>query len=494
MQKQIVRSIYTSFISWGWPVMLSFVVTPIMLSYLGNDSYGIRGIILTVSGYFALFDLGLNGAGTKYLAEYKATKDFSSIEILLSTTKVVYTIMGLLGFILIYMISPWLCNHIFNIPENLITESVVAFRLSGFGFFLGMLTWWFSAIPTGLQRYDIYNGISIIYGTLNVLGNLFAAYFGYGIIGIVASNILSNLIILLIYMYYKRKLLPTIRVNWKFNIEMFTKTMSFGLYMLGFSIFAVIFSQLDKTLIGIFLSTSLLTYYLIPISISGINQQVNGKILQIMLPISAELMAKNDIVKLQELFYRSMKMTIIVGLMVSIPLIAFSHPILSLWISKDMADKSSLIMVILVIGFFLAGIVPYNIITGMGHPKIYFISSMISGLSSLVFFAFLLKPLGLLGIALGKLLSFIITVIYYMYVSKKILNIDIKVCLKMFVMPLFVSSIIVLIGLFVSNIVNNILSLLLLSCGSVLIFIISMWFTNQISKKEKELILSIIKK
>jgi O-antigen/teichoic acid export membrane protein len=402
--------------------------------------------------------------------------------------------MGVLGFTIIYFLSPWLCYSVFSIPEPLIQESVVAFRLSGFGFLLGMITWWFSSIPTGLQRYDIYNGISIIYGTLNVVGNLCAAYMGYGIIGIVISNIISNIIIILMYIFYKYKILPNVRISWKFDLEMFKKTMSFGLYMLGFSIFAVIFNQLDKTVIGIFLSTSLLTFYLIPLSISGINQQINGKILQVMFPLSAELMAKNNIAKLQELFYRSLKMTIIVGLTVSIPLIAFSHPILSLWISKEMADSSSSILIILVIGFFLAGVVPYNIITGMGNPKIYTTSSMISGIGAIILFALLLKPFGIMGVAVGKLVSFIFTVIYYLHVSKKKLDISIVTCIKMLLIPLAISTVIILVGYYFSNKIDNLIYLIWFSGFSVITFIASMWITNQISMQEKELILSFVNK
>lgn len=493
-QNQIVRSIYTSFISWGWPVLLSFTITPLILKYLGDDGYGIRAVILTVSGYFALFDLGLNGAGTKYLAEFNAKNDNKSIEELLSTTRIVYLIMGFFGLFIIFISSPWLCKSVFNIPDVLVNESVTAFRLSGVGFLLGMITWWLSSIPTGLQRYDIFNGISIFYGTINVLGNLIAVYWGFGIIGIVISNIISNLLAIFVYLFLNKRLLPEINISFKFSVSMFKKTMSFGLYMIGFSLFAIIFSQLDKTIIGVMLTTTMLTYYVIPLSISNINQQVNGKLLQVMFPLSSELMANNEIDKLQNLFYRSLNMSAIVGLAISIPLLSYSKNILEIWISQDMANTSSGVLFVLVISFLLAGLVPYTIVAGMGHAKVFTTSSMISGISGIVFFLLLIKPFGIMGMAIGKLLSIILTVIYYLYISKSLLKIELNKCFKIVIIPFITAFILILLGLLIDNVITNLYFLILFSVIISSVFLILMWFTNQIKEEDKKLILSFLNK
>ena len=123
------------------------------------------------------------------------------------------------------------------------------------------------------------------------------------------------------------------------------------------------------------LGTTVLTYYVIPLSVSSINQQVNGKIMQILFPKASEIYALYDIHRLKSLFKRSFNMSVIVGLLISIPLITFSFPILKFWISIDMAMHAHFTMIILVAAFFLAGIIPYSIITGMGFPKYYTYSS-----------------------------------------------------------------------------------------------------------------------
>lgn len=486
--KQLFVNIVTSFLSWGWPVILSVFITPLLLKYIGKNTFGIRALILSVAGYFALFDLGLNGAGTKYLAEFNAKDDRFAIKQLLSTTLTVYLIMGALGALILVLSSSWLCNDFFDIPKAMIPESVIAFKLSGLGFFLGMLTWWITSIPTGLQRFDIFNFVSILYGTLNIGGNLFAAWSGYGIIGIVVSNIISNLIVLVIYYYFAKRLIPYFKVLPAFNLQMFRKTFNYSLYMIGFAVFAIIFSQLDKTLIGIFIGTTAVTFYVIPLSISNINQQVNGKITQVFFPLASELASVNETEKLQQLFLRALNLGIIVGLCVTIPLASFSYPILNLWISPEMAIHSQHILILLVFAFLFGGIIPYNIVAGMGYPKYFTYSAMVSGISSLIFLSILIKPFGITGAALAKLFSMIVTMIYYIHFSNAILKIGYLKILRIFVIPFSTSFILILFSLFYLQDIPSLFVLGLYSAMLVCIFLLAMFLSGQINAKEKDLI------
>lgn len=487
--KQLFLNITTSFFSWGWPVLLSFLITPLLLKYIGKDTFGVRALISTVAGYFVLFDLGLNGAGTKYLAEFNAKGDKSSITKLLSTTLTVYLLMGIIGATTLWFSSSWLCNSVFDIPKEMISESIIAFKLSSVGFFLGMLTWWITSIPTGLQRFDIFNLVSILYGTCNILGNLFAAWAGYGIIGIVISNIIANIFALILYLYFTKKLIPYFKIRPAFDRQMFRKTLSFSIYMIGFSVFAIAFSQLDKTYIGILIGTTAVTFYVVPLTISNINQQVNGKIMQVFFPMASELSAKNDKEKLQKLFLGALNFSIIIGLCISIPLMSFSYSILNLWISSEMANNSQYILTILVFSFLLGGIIPYNIIAGMGYPKYFTYSAMVSGISSILFLSLLIKPFGIMGAALGKLFSMLITMLYYIYISKKVLKIGYNKIFKIFLIPFSTALILIVFSRSYFSSISSVSILGLYSLISIFLFLITMWYTGQISVYEKEIIL-----
>ena len=136
--EKTIINLGTSAIAWGWPVLLALVVAPIVVRGLGNDAYGIRGLATMLIGYFAILDLGLNGAVTKYLAEYVANDDKFLIAELLGTTLTTYIVVGLVGGIIIWSLAEWFSTSVFQIPANLELESIWAFRITGIGFFFSI--------------------------------------------------------------------------------------------------------------------------------------------------------------------------------------------------------------------------------------------------------------------------------------------------------------------------------------------------------------------
>lgn len=72
------------------PLSVNFIVTPILLRFIGEEGYGLQSLALVISGYLAFMDLGMDIPITKLLAEDHAKADHSSANQLLNTTLLLY--------------------------------------------------------------------------------------------------------------------------------------------------------------------------------------------------------------------------------------------------------------------------------------------------------------------------------------------------------------------------------------------------------------------
>src|SRR5687767_8738580 len=129
--RSVLINMVINVLAWAWAAALGLVVTPILVHQLGDDGFGIRVLMISVTGYFALLDLGLNIAGTKYLAEYRVHSEFELIAELLGTTLLTFLVMGILGGSCIWLGSEWLATALFSVPEYLLVETIWAFRITG---------------------------------------------------------------------------------------------------------------------------------------------------------------------------------------------------------------------------------------------------------------------------------------------------------------------------------------------------------------------------
>ena len=418
--EQIIINLFTSGLAWGWPVILSFAITPLLVKFMGIDAYGIRGLIISIIGYFALLDMGSNAAGTKYLAEYNAQNDRPLIKELLGTTLTMYSIVGIIGGVAIWFMAEWFSTMVFKIPPELQHQSIWAFRIAGIGFTISMITWWCSAVPTGLQRFDVFNGISIGFGTLTSLTSLCAAWLGYGIVGVVIANVLSNIIAVIAYFVSIRRLLPDIPIQFSFDNKMFRRTAGFSAYLIIFRIFSIICSQLDKTLIGVWIGTAALTFYVVPQSVAQVVHEINAKLMQIIFPMASEFSAAKEHDKILRLFYRSANLSIVIGAGIAIPIIAYAHPLLALWMSPEFAQKSTTVLTLMTFTFLLTGLtaMPTAFLGGMGYPIFIPMGAVVSGTTSAALYLLLIKPFGINGAALAKFISMILLVTFYFIICK----------------------------------------------------------------------------
>ena len=487
----------TSALAWGWPMLLAFAATPYIVKGLGNDGYGIRGLVSSITGYFALLDLGLNGAVTKYLAEYRAKNDSKQITELLGTTLTTFTALGVVGGLVIFLLAEWFTKHLFTIPPSYYREAVWAFRLTGFGFFLSMLTWWGSSIAPGLQRFDVFNGISIGFGTLTTLGMVAAVMLGYGLIGVVIANLIANAAAAAAYWVSSRRLMPEIPIRFSFDREMFRRTFMFGIYMVAFRVFALLFSQLDSVMIGAWVGTAALTFYIVPQQVAQVVHGINGKMMQIIFPMASEFSAKGDKEKMDRLFVRGFNLSVVIGLAVAVPLAVVGGPLLRYWVSPEMAQNSTLVLDLLLVTFFLGGLtaMPANILSGVDSPQYITIGAIVSGVFGVIFYFLLIKPFGIAGVAAGKAASVGLTMVYYLVICHKKSKYSFR---PVFYGIIKTFSLALLVGLpsyyFLAQRAGSLIEVIITAAFVFTLYCLACWFSGVFDDVEKHSLTAVFKR
>ena len=92
---KVIRNTLFNTLGHVWSMGIRFYLTPYVALSIGNDRYGIWGIVGILSGYFSLLDLGLSRSFDKYLAEYYTKQDYQSFNKVVS--------IGFLYYVMYFM-------------------------------------------------------------------------------------------------------------------------------------------------------------------------------------------------------------------------------------------------------------------------------------------------------------------------------------------------------------------------------------------------------
>ena len=343
LRHKLINNTSFSIIGRFWGVVLSFPLTAYIVWKLGNEAFGVWAVVGVIISYFTLTDFGVGWSFVKYISEYYTKKDYISINRVLNTGFVFYTAVALVILILALGLNRWVLSF-FPISPDLIDDATFALIGSALIVALGRPFGGFGAVIIGLQRYDIRTGLDIFQSLINVGGTVAFLELGYGLKGLIINGLCHSALGIVLSMIFAYRLLPELRFNpflfWDRTI--FKKLFSYGSKIqLSNLCQNIIDAQVDKLLLGYFLSLSAVTFYELGRRIAHLTRSGPILLLGAIMPMASELDAKADRNTIEKLYMKGSKYLVIL----SVPLVLFvfmtAPAIMSAWMGPSAMKELS---------------------------------------------------------------------------------------------------------------------------------------------------------
>jgi O-antigen/teichoic acid export membrane protein len=245
-----------SVLGYGWPILFSLLITPIVVTSLGIREYGIYTFFNTVISLLGLLDLGVGTAVNKYLAEYYGQKDTEKMKVLLGTALTIFSGIGIIGLVV----------FIFGSYLPMIDGSFAQFAnyhwgilAAGATFAIASITSIYGFTFSALQRFDISSKIGMTSLAIQQISILVLVISGYSINAIFAAQLVITLISFLVQKHIAQKILPELPKKLLWNVGEAIKCYKFGLITFINNISTSSLTYLDRLIMPLFLGPSNLT-------------------------------------------------------------------------------------------------------------------------------------------------------------------------------------------------------------------------------------------
>ncbi|MCM8789448.1 MAG: flippase [Candidatus Omnitrophica bacterium] len=368
----LIKNSGLNFLTQIWLLLVFIVTTPIIVHRLGNEAYGIFSLAMVVIGYFSFVDLGLSQATLKFISEYLEKNEEKNIYQLVRVSLTVTLMLGILGGIVIVLITPLLVNRVFNIVSHFRYQAKFTFYLLAAGFPFFLLHGTLQAIPAAFQRFGTINLINGIGGTLQALCATLIVSIGLGLKEVAIVYVVIRALLTLAYLLVLFNLLPKARLYLTCQWDIFKKLLHFGKWIFVSYIIGPIMANLDRLLIGALLSLAAVSYYTVPYGMVIKIGIISGSISSVIFPAFSGQSVLTDKTPFKNLFLRSLRLLVFAIFPFSCIIFVFAYEILKMWIGVDFAQNSAIVTQILTFAVMLNGLamIPYVAIQGMGRPDI----------------------------------------------------------------------------------------------------------------------------
>jgi O-antigen/teichoic acid export membrane protein len=400
---------------------------------LGNDNYGILTLSTAIIGYFSLMDINLTQGSMRYIAEYHAKEDSGKVNEILSLSLLVYSVLGILGAVMLFISVDLLLMDILKIPQELQDVSRTVFHLASFGFFLGFIHNYMISVPKSIHRFDIASKIEAGFGIALMLLTVLLLYMGFSLLEVVVLRVVMLLLNCIILFIVVKKIIPYSRFISSICRDTVKKMLTFSGYSFFSKVSAKFIIHTDKLIIGALISSAAVTIYTIPLLLVSRLMNISPRLAMILFPMASELGATGRREELEKIYFVSSRHIFFLNIALTTILCLFSRQILELWMGNDFAEQAYILLILLSLGFFADSMtnLPSLVNDGLTFPQVtgfFAFSRAVIGFAVLLIGAIYY---GLVGVATAYLISsVVIGGAFLLYVHKRTIKMSLRRLIK----------------------------------------------------------------
>ncbi|MCA8964961.1 MAG: polysaccharide biosynthesis protein [Planctomycetes bacterium] len=408
----ISRNIASNAVGYVVAIGAALLMTPFVIHTLGDDSYAIWSLVVSLTGYYGILDLGIRSAVGQYVTRYWTNQDIGGVNRTMSTAVAMTLPIAVLLLLLSALIA-WLAPALFTLAPSEVPEARLAIVVMGTAVALSFPFGVLGSATYARQRFDIANLVGIGERLLNLALAYWVLAEGHGLIGIAIVTASTQTIAWLLRCWIAFRLLPGLSLSPRWcNRDSMRELTSFSVYNFLINIADQIVLSTDLLVIGIMMpDIDAVTYYSVGGACITYFMMIINAVAWTLTPYATACDASGDRPALRRLWVSGSKNIFLLAGLIGGGLIFLGHDFLSVWIdpgkvSGEKYTSSATIMAVLAGATLLRAMMTCGKQVLFGMRKVRFLArlSMLEAVSNLVLSLILIKPFGLLGVALGTLI------------------------------------------------------------------------------------------
>ncbi|HSK10114.1 MAG TPA: oligosaccharide flippase family protein [Vicinamibacterales bacterium] len=393
----------TRYLLLGITIAIGFWMMPFSVGHLGKSDYGLWMLVVSMTAYFQLLDLGYGNGLVRQISDADARGDERSINQVASTFIVVYGAIGLLALAGTAALAVWVVPRFPNLtPDQVATAQWVTLVL-GVRVAVGFPMTVFGAVTSARQYFALNTSIAIAVTLATAVTTYVVLEAGYGLRTLVTATTAVNLLAYVAYARAARVAYPGLRVLPSlFSGRHLREVTSYSLYVFLISLAAQLGYNLDNLVVGGFLGTSAVAVYSVASRLADYQRQLSNQFNGLLFPVVVGLGARDDRDRLRTTLLHGTRLSFGLVLGVTVCLVGFASPLVYYWMGPTFDEALPALFALAVAGVALVALGPLgNILLGTGRHRLVAFTALAEAIVNVALSLLLVRHWGLAGVALG---------------------------------------------------------------------------------------------
>lgn len=382
--KKYSRNLLANWVGYGAGLIAMFFLSPFVVHRLGDTQYGLWSLLISLTGYMGLIELGTRGGLDRFINYHLGRDDTLSVNKIINTGLTFFTLSGL-GLLIVAAAIAAAFHLLFQkIPHELLNVARLTVLLVALNLWLSFLGTPFFQILTAFERFDLVNAVNLVVLAVRTTLIVLVLLAGHGIVALALVQAIATLLGNIAALLIAKKIFPDLRLSFALaNRQQFRQLFTFSLWTFIGNIAMQLLYWTDNIIIATFLGPEMVTYFSIGSMLLIHARNFTNQCSSIFNPQIIKTIARKDWPNLHTLFLQASNLIMAVAILLLVGISVFGHDFITLWMGPLYAQKSYNVLLILTISQFPALAILLGSSVIMGLNKVRF-SAMISFSQALV--------------------------------------------------------------------------------------------------------------
>lgn len=423
--KQAVMGFVTDVGGHGLLTLANFIAVPFILRFTSSSLYGFWVTTLSILGFLALADLGLGISLTRLIAGLDRKEEGGDdIGGVVSTAFYAFCMLGLLFFILGLGMAQYIPGW-FKLPPGEAEDVITAYKIAIFSGAISLPMATFGSVVFGYQKMAVGNNIRNVFSVISVGLLICLLFLKVGLVALPLATLFTVVTVGLGNYVYVRRKYPQVRVSLPLaNMNDLKQLFSFGGYFQLGRIANIVTSSTDSMVIAAALGASHVTPYAVTSKLATtFNSAIASKPPIAVFPAISQMYAQGEMNKVRGSFIRLSEYSTRLAMIGCAIMLLANQQFVGLWVGPSYFGGVSLNFI------FAYWVLQSTLIHGIGvmvHAtgdlRNWVFMSLAEVALNLAFTLLLVKPFGVVGVALGTAIGKTLTTGWYVpyWICRKI--------------------------------------------------------------------------
>ncbi len=402
----VLWSTVANWTAFGVTAVVSFLLSPFIVHRLGNSAYGTWVLLGSLVGYLGLLDFGVRGAVTRFVANQYAAGDHRGASATVVAALRLFAALSVVTVVIATVLAATL-GDLFQIPPDLLDEARLVVLLGGGAIASALVGGVFGGIVAGLHRFDLDGAVEIAITLLRAAAVVVALQAGYGLVALGVIQLVLSLLRGGLAFILTRRLYPELSVRGVGPTAQATRQLlSFSVFSSLIQLSGMIIYYTDSIVIAAFLPIGVVTYYAIAASLTDYARQLVAAISRVVTPRTSAALATGGTDAVRAVVLSVGPASTLVTVPMALTFLLRGERFLDLWMGPAYGPPTDRVLFVLSFVVWLAGgrLVAAAAVMGINRHRGLAIAVALEALANLGLSVVLIKPFGIVGVALGTLI------------------------------------------------------------------------------------------